>query len=410
MIVIGTIMMKAVKDLNPLCLRIYGTRNIWVLCSQDILQKQQFFSLITNLFLKEKKASFNDNEQNRFHESEIQNSKLPKYTPSKKLRQHEVKLVTVEDIVEDQPIWLFPTPTPVCNQDWSYKVHGADWVCKCSESFSQSPITIKRKYNKIRPISIPAIFDFPIIQAKSLSLSILPNIFKLSCDNQKVNNCDDFVLASIIDYDATEYVAYEVLFHFPNEHRIDDEVYEMELQIIYKAVSEGDSRKKAGLAFLIKETPGAKNLFLNKMNVLNIPQGINQNINLADNNKAKDLSLGDLFKFQESEIMAEKGFNYFSYIGSLTNPPCDEPLKWFVVEKPIPMGLADLETLKTSVMRSLDGPKEVLEDIEGWKDKDDLRKKDGNFRQEQALNDRWIEYYNRGNSSNTYSVSKSLLF
>ena len=85
-------------------------------------------------------------------------------------------------------------------------------------------------------------------------------------------------------------------------------------------------------------------------------------------------------------------------------------MKWFIVEKAIPMGLADLETLKKSVMQSMETPKEALEDIEGWNDNENFRSKDGNFRQKQELHERWIEYYKRGTLTNTYSLSKNLLF
>ena len=417
MVVVGTITIKSFSEFNPLCLKIHGMKNIWTLCSEKIEQKQEFFSLMSKLFpeieMKEK-ADVLKNE-NRFRIKDAIETEISKeiQNPNQKNNsnsQYQAKLVKVEDIIEDQPIWLFPNPTPVCNQDWNYRAHGTDWGCKCSEGADQSPITIKRKYDKIRKIPVPAIFDFPIIPIKSFRLSILPNSVKLTCDTTKINMCEDFIMASIIDYDATEYIAYEIIFHFPNEHQIDDETYDMEIQVIYKGVSEGDSRKKAGLSFLIKETPGAKNSFLKKMNVLNIPQSVNQVINLSDNNQAKDISVADLFKYQDNDILTEKAFNYFSYIGSLTNPPCDEPMKWFIVEKAIPMGLADLETLKKSVMQSMETPKEALEDIEGWNDNENFRSKDGNFRQKQELHERWIEYYNRGNLTNTYSLSKNLLF
>ena len=382
----GSLNIKKTMELNGPCVKIYSNNkhSPWILCSQNTTQKTKFWCALL----------------------QSQGKPCPQFVSNQTGNQNSQlsKIIEVEKIIQNQPIWLYSTPSPVCNEVWNYKLHGSDWKCLCSDGLRQSPIKIQRKYEKMRLLSIPATFDFPTITTKSLSIELSPNVLKIKCDEQNFLNCNELIMASIIDYDGTEYIGYEMQFHFPNEHHIDDEKYDMEIQILYKAVSEGDCRKKAGLSILIKEMPGAKNLFLQKLNVLNLPIHLNQKTNLAEVNDLKELSLETIFKSTVEEILHQKAFNYFSYDGSLTNPPCDESVKWFIVDTPIMMGLADLETIKKSVIISMEEQnkenKDVLEDIEGWRDSFQINKLNGNFRAPQNIKDRWIEYYNRGNVTN----------
>ena len=313
----------------------------------------------------------------------------------------QAKLIERETIIENQPIWLYSTPTPLCNERWNYQSHGKDWQCTCSDGLSQSPIKIKRSSENLRVLAIPAIFDFPSFSAKNAKIELSANFLKITCDATRTS-CEEFIMGSIVDYDGTQYLAYEAQFHWPNEHQIDAETYDMEVQLLYKAASEGDYRKKAGFAIFIKEKLGGKNAFMKKTSVLNFPQLINQKRNFAENEEASlneaSLNFADFFLNEENPN--GRSFNYYAYSGSLTSPPCEEAVKWFIKEKPAEMGSADLETLKKIVMISVESEreKEALEDVEGWDSAEIYAKKiRGNYREAKKINDRRIEFYDKEN-------------
>lgn len=48
---------------------------------------------------------------------------------------------------------------------------------------------------------------------------------------------------SITDPNGTEYIAYEVRFHTPSEHTIEGKRFELEIQVMYKGVTDGDFYK-----------------------------------------------------------------------------------------------------------------------------------------------------------------------
>jgi len=51
------------------------------------------------------------------------------------------------------------------------------------------------------------------------------------------------------------------------------------------------------------------------------------------------LSIEDLFKDEVVDPF-NGAFNYFYYQGSLTSPPCDEHVNWFIVDEKINFGFS----------------------------------------------------------------------
>jgi len=49
-----------------------------------------------------------------------------------------------------------------------------------------------------------------------------------------------------------EYHAKEIHFHTPAEHTIAEEVFAMEIQVIFHSVTDGDFKKKAVLSFMAR--------------------------------------------------------------------------------------------------------------------------------------------------------------
>lgn len=49
-------------------------------------------------------------------------------------------LVGKYNIIE--PYWILPTPSPWCNENWTYNNLGTDWQCRCWDGDHQSPIDL----------------------------------------------------------------------------------------------------------------------------------------------------------------------------------------------------------------------------------------------------------------------------
>jgi len=73
----------------------------------------------------------------------------------------------------------------------------------------------------------------------------------------------------------------------------------MEVQLLFTAVTKGDLKRKAGLAFLIEEKAGRPNAFLDLIDPLSLPselelykpmRSLNTNVGIAN------VTLSDLFK------------------------------------------------------------------------------------------------------------------
>jgi len=80
---------------------------------------------------------------------------------------------------------------------------------------------------------------------------------------------DDF--GSILTPEGVSYQAVEVVFHTPSDHTIMGKRFPMEIQILHKAVSEGDIGKKAIVSVMIEMMPGIKNDFMEGLDYMNLP-------------------------------------------------------------------------------------------------------------------------------------------
>ena len=117
-------------------------------------------------------------------------------------------------------------------------------------------------------ISSPSDFTFVDLAIDSLSMEYNSNVLKI------VGN-----FGSLIDSDMIEYECRELRIHTPSEHRIDGQVFDMEVQLIYESVTQGELKKKAMLVILVEQKPGVMNMFLDLIDPLYLPNRINPIVN-----------------------------------------------------------------------------------------------------------------------------------
>ena len=287
---------------------------------------------------------------------------------------------------------LIPLPSPVCNEDWNYGSHGSNWNCKCSEGFEQSPINVERRC--VSNINETASFQWSKVKLDRLTTVYEDNMMKIKCKNQDPKDCADVVFARIIDSDFSEYACTEIRFHTPAEHTIEGRKFDLEIQLIYQPTSEGDYKKKAGLAFLALQGPGKNNRFLDALDLMSLPNVYQPKMEVkTQTNDATELDVEELFKDVDDVYEYNGFFNYWRYVGSLTAPPCDEHMRWFVVEKPVHVGYAALSMIKDVLQIPTLGASQADGSTKYVADLNSPKNPDGNNRDPMPIRDRSILYY-----------------
>ena len=55
--------------------------------------------------------------------------------------------------------------------------------------------------------------------------------------------------------------------------------------------------------------------------------------------------------YEGSKLVEPPPFNYFKYMGSLTSPPCEENIVWFVHSNPLAIGTTALRMINDSLFK-----------------------------------------------------------
>lgn len=170
----------------------------------------------------------------------------------------------------------------------------------CSRGHDQSPINIHRArlYNALQPIEFHYLAGPVRIENNGhyLVVHVDPG---------------SYIVAGGVRYDLIEYD-----FHRPSEHTVDGHLADMEIELVHRS-AEG---KLAIVSVLFNENANAPNATLAEL-LPSLPAKPGTSQQITDM-----VSTGGL-------LPADRG--YWTYIGSLTTPPCTEGVQWFVLEQPM---------------------------------------------------------------------------
>jgi hypothetical protein len=189
----------------------------------------------------------------------------------------------------------------------------------------------------------------------------------------------------------------------------------MEMQVIYSSLKKRNFDKSAVLVFLFEKKAGFFNKFLDDIDFYDLPNRENKTKNILNklfipkifnnNNKAQ--------YFNKDEMASAKLFSYYTYEGSLTQPPCSEYPLYYVASEPLPVavitGQLAQEALKSQSFVSKGFGSENSEDqefLESKSNKSDFCDKtleDGNYRKTHKLNGRKVNFYDLTKFSNNLS-------
>lgn len=188
---------------------------------------------------------------------------------------------------------------------WSYEGESGplSWgklnpsYAKCDTGERQSPIDIR---DGIKVELDPLNFEY-----KELPFSVIDNGHTI-----QVNVAD----GNFINVSGRTYALVQFHFHKPAEERVNGKGFEMVAHLVHK-----DADGKIAVVAVLIERGKAQGII----------QKIWNNLPLEKNVSVSALSNIDL------NNLLPAGRDYFTYIGSLTTPPCSEGVLWLVMKEPI---------------------------------------------------------------------------
>lgn len=190
---------------------------------------------------------------------------------------------------------------------WSYEGEGGpvNWSkltpenARCESGERQSPIDIR---DGIRVDLDPIAFDY-----KPARFNVIDN-----GNTIQVN----IGAGNYINVLGHNYELVQFHFHRPSEERVNGRNFEMVAHLVHK-----DADGKLAVVAVLIERGRAHNLI----------QTVWNNLPLEKNEAVQALSTMDL-----TQILPVKR-DYYTYMGSLTTPPCSEGVLWLVLKEPIEM-------------------------------------------------------------------------
>lgn len=209
-------------------------------------------------------------------------------------------------------------PAPHVTPHWSYSGEtGADkWgslgneFATCGIGQHQSPIDIRRTVKA----------DLPAIQFayKPIALSIIDNGHSIKVDTPGVGG---------ITVDGADYELVQFHFHKPSEEKINGKAYDMVVHLVHQS-KEG---KLAVIGVLMEA--GKENSLIRTL-WTHLP---------LEQNKAV---VRDDVKINPAQLIPPKS-GYYTFLGSLTTPPCSEGVLWLVMKTPIQVSKEQLASFNT---------------------------------------------------------------
>lgn len=245
---------------------------------------------------------------------------------------------------------IIPTASRNCNEKWNYANKGTDWECTCKEGIMQSPIDLPAKEAAVGT-SLTPMFTYELVKAdaeestidglveanKKISIMYEKGAIRIFHPN----------MGKIVGIDGSVYVAEEIVFHTPSEHKINGQQFDLEMQVIHYGRSKGDIANQVVLSILFKNSPGHYNKFLDKIDFFNLPNPEEKVISLNH-----DFFIPSVFlDTDQDDVISMEPFSFYNYEGSLTAPPCTERTTYYVTADPVPLSNTIIELFKEALSR-----------------------------------------------------------
>lgn len=206
-----------------------------------------------------------------------------------------------------------PAPPMYAAIDWSYEGAGgpANWArlrpdyAICASGRYQAPIDIR---DGIRVDLEPVKFDYKVSRFRIVDTG---HTIQVAVGE-----------GSTISLTGHTYQLQRIEFHRPAEEHINGRGYDMDMQLIHQ-----DEAGNTAVVVVLLEAGGAENPQIQTL-WNNLPLEVNRDVTPT---VALDL-----------KALLPENRAYYTYIGSLTTPPCTEEVLWLVLKQPMSMSVDQL--------------------------------------------------------------------
>lgn len=127
----------------------------------------------------------------------------------------------------------------------------------------------------------------------------------------------------MVTFNGVDYHLKQFHFHTPSENRINSQVYPVEMHLVHS-----DAKNNLLVVSVLFQEGEANKIFQKLLDV--IPSKSNSSVALK--------------KFEISSLLPSLR-THFSFMGSLTTPPCTESVQWIVMKEPIEASRQQIENL-----------------------------------------------------------------
>lgn len=140
-------------------------------------------------------------------------------------------------------------------------------------------------------------------------------------------NYDD---GSSIQANGKSYDLNQFHFHVASEHSINNQFSDAELHLVHMASD--NSRAVVGVMINVGADNEALATVWDNLPAQESPETTIPNV-----------------RVNAADLLPDSPFTYYTYPGSLTTPPCDQGITWFVLTTPIEMSAEQIERFKTII-------------------------------------------------------------
>ncbi|EGR29388.1 hypothetical protein IMG5_156530 [Ichthyophthirius multifiliis] len=250
-------------------------------------------------------------------------------------------------------IFLFSILIILSKQQQIYLNQGNDWPGTCQEGSAQSPIDIK----DVKGTCDNSMMVNMVLKAEDILTSVNKSL-------QGLKSVGQFTIlhAKDIDGNLVGYDGYEIQVKSPSEHQIEGTQYDIEVQFYhnikaeFKIANDAQQKTKAVVCIFFNQDSTKSSKFFDVWKPQKVENSFNLNLNAT---------LGEVFSTSD---------DYYSYQGSITQPPCDEVVNWYIFNTVFSMSTIQYSDISLYLQRNIE-----------------FAKGNGSNRAIQSLNDRVIK-------------------
>ncbi|CAD8045507.1 unnamed protein product [Paramecium sonneborni] len=238
------------------------------------------------------------------------------------------------------------TTTTTSTTTISYANQGSDWSSGvCQSSTSQSPINLEVSSGTC---DNSMVLD---IQFKKEAMQIvMERVQHTIQSNASISN----LYATDINGNLYGYTATQFMFHGPSEHTIEGTRYDLEMQIVHELKSEFSATITKAIVSILFEVSSTDQPFFTAYDFSLVAAPTTSNSTTNQTNQTNTTTAASV-----TSTIASINFNdllgsqldanpaYYTYIGSLTIPDCDDNVNWYILDSVLPINQTQLDAFNT---------------------------------------------------------------